>query len=185
MSDDLKREIAIIDTMLGDLKRLTDLIPEFEGEADKYREKRQIVAIGASLASFLLGNILNLDGDSDRLDEIEGRYRLFSKSNLEFEEKQIGVNNELSRQVIRINKDIEKFENEGRKYKVLVDRKNSIKSLMSVLKDSIHRVTKLIKGAINGDVGTIIEFPEKIKKAIETVEKNSRSKAYLRNLGIY
>ena len=110
---------------------------------------------------------------------------MFSESNLEFEEKQIGVNNELSRQVIRINKDIEKFENEGRKYKVLVDRKNSIKSLMSVLKDSIHRVTELIKGAINGDVGTIIEFPEKITKAIETVEKNSRSKAYLRNLGIY
>ena len=56
---------------------------------------------------------------------------------------------------------------------------------MSVLKDSIHRVTELIKGAINGDVGTIIKFPEKIAKAIETVEKNSRSKAYLKNLGIY
>ena len=99
--------------------------------------------------------------------------------------KQIAVNNELSRQVIRMSKDIEKFENKGIKYKVLVDRKNTIKSLMSVLKDSIHRVTELIKGAINGDVGTIIEFPEKIAKAIETVEKNSRSKAYLKNLGIY
>ena len=63
--------------------------------------------------------------------------------------------------------------------------KTTINSLISFLKESIDRVTELIKGAINGDVGTIIEFPEKITKAIETVEKNSRSKAYLENLGIY
>ena len=101
ISNDLKREIVTIDTMIGDIKRLTDLIPEFGEEADKYRDKRQLAVIGAGLtglAGFLLGNVLgNSGGDSDRLDEIEEKYRLFSKSNLDFEEKQIAVNNEFSR----------------------------------------------------------------------------------------
>ena len=63
--------------------------------------------------------------------------------------------------------------------------KTAINLLISFLKESIDRVTELIKGAINGDVGTIIEFPERITEAIEKVEKNSRSKAYLKNLGNY
>merc|ERR1712239_101684 len=90
-----------------------------------------------------------------------------------------------SRQIIKLNKKIEEINNENRKYRVLADRKNSIKSLLSTLKDSLHRVKDFIKGALNGEIGTILEFPEKIKQAIETVEENSRSKAYLTNLGIY
>ena len=127
ISDDLRRELKLINTSLEDLKRLTNLIPEFGGEADKYREKRQILAIGASLASFLLGNALNLDGDSNKLNELEEKYKLFSENNLEFEKEQIGVNNELSRQIIRINKNIKEIEDEGEKYKVLVDRKKQHK----------------------------------------------------------
>ena len=185
ISDDLRREIKLINTALEDLKRLTNLIPEFGGQANTPREKRQILAIGASLASFLLGNALNLDGDSNKLSDLEEKYRIFSENNLEFEKEQIGVNNELSRQIIKLNKRIREIDNEDEKYRVLVDRKNSIKSLMSTLKDSIHRVSELIKGAINGEIGTILEFPEKIKQAIKMVEENSRSKAYLKNLGIY
>merc|ERR1712105_492782 len=70
-------------------------------------------------------------------------------------------------------------------HRILAERKNSIKSLIALLKDSVTRVTNIIKGAINGSVATILEFPEKIKKAIKTVEKNSRSEAYISNLGIY
>ena len=182
ISDDLRRDLTVIKVLLEDLKRLTNLIPEF---GDKLREKRQILAIGASLASFLLGNALSLNGDSDKLIDLEDKVNLFSENNLEFEKEQIGINNELSRQILKVNKNIKEMDNDDKKYKVLVDRKNGIKSLMTILKDSINRVNELIKGALNGQVGTIIEFPEKIEKAIETVEKNSRSEAYLKNLGMY
>ena len=61
ISDNLKREVVTIDTMIGDVKRLTDLVPDFGDKADKYRGKRQLAVIGASLtglAGFLLGNVL-------------------------------------------------------------------------------------------------------------------------------
>ena len=55
-----------------------------------------------------------------------------------------------------------------------LERKNNIKSLTSALKESVNRVIEVIKGALNGEIGTIIEHPEKIKQAVETVEKNTR-----------
>merc|ERR1712105_435907 len=70
-------------------------------------------------------------------------------------------------------------------HRILATRKYNIKSLIALLKDSVTRVTNIIKGAINGSVVTILEFPERIEKAIKTVEKNSRSSAYIKNLGIY
>ena len=76
--------------------------------------------------------------------DLEERFRIFSERNLEFEEAQIGVTNELSRQVLAINKKIEKFENDEKKYKVLVDRKNNIQSLIAILKDSVSRVIDII-----------------------------------------
>jgi len=85
----------------------------------------------------------------------------------------------------KMSNKIRKFESNERKYKVLEKGKAAINSLISFLKESIDRVTQLIKGAINGDVGTIIEFLERIAGAIEKVEENSRSKAYLKNLGNY
>ena len=186
ISKDIKRVFFLLDKKIEDLDRLAKLIPEF-GEAmkEKYREKRQIAAIaGASLASFLLGHILNF-GESDRMDSIEDRFKIFSEHGLEFEEAQIAITNELSREVLKINKKIQKFSDNEDKYKVLVEKKEGILSLMSILDDSVERVLEVVKGALNGEVATIIEFPEKIDKAIKTVEKNSRSEAYIKNLGIY
>ena len=119
------------------------------------------------------------------MDDLEERFRIFSKSNLEFEEAQVTITNELSREVLVINKKIEKFENSEEKYKVLVERKSNIQSLISVLDDSISRAIDIIKGALNDEVATIIEFPEKIEKAVRTVEKNLRSNTYINNLGVY
>ena len=80
------------------------------------------------------------------------------------------VSNELSRQVIHIKKTIKRFGYNDKKYKVLIERKNSIKSLITALKESVNRVTGLIKGAINEEIiGTIVEFPQKVMKAVETV----------------
>ena len=101
ISNDLKREVSTIDSMIGEVKRLTDLVPEFGDQHEKYKEKRSLAVIGASLtglAGFLLGNILgNSGGDSEKLNEIEGNLKLLSRNNLEFEDKQIVVNNEFSR----------------------------------------------------------------------------------------
>ena len=47
------------------------------------------------------------------------------------------------------------------------------------------RAISIIKGALNDKIATIIEFPEKIEKAIKATEENSRSKAYISNLGAY
>ena len=99
---------------------------------------------------------------------------------MDFEEKQIEVNNELISQMTKMSRKIRQFESNDRKYKVLEKGKAAINSLIVFLKESIDRVTQLIKGAINGDAGTIIEFPERIAGAIKKVEENSRSKAYLK-----
>ena len=55
ISDDIRRDILLLDRKLEDLDRLTDLIPEFgEDKTTENREKRQLATIvGASLASFL------------------------------------------------------------------------------------------------------------------------------------
>ena len=110
MSDDIRRDIMLLDRKVEDLDRLADLIPEFgEDTMPEHREKRQIAAIaGASLASFLLGHIFNF-GESDRMDDLEERFRIFSKSNQELEEAQVTITNELSREVLVINRRIEKF----------------------------------------------------------------------------
>ena len=65
------------------------------------------------------------------MDDLEERFRIFSESNLEFEEAQVTITNELSREVLVINKKIENFENSEEKYKVLVERKSNIQSLIS------------------------------------------------------
>ena len=67
----------------------------------------------------------------------------------------------------------------------MVERKSNIQSLISVLDDKVSRTIEIVKGALNEEVATIIEFPEKIEKAVRTVEKNSRSNAYINNLGVY
>ena len=55
----------------------------------------------------------------------------------------------------------------------MAKRKNDI---ISVLDDTVARAIEIVKGALNEEVATIIEFTEKIEKAIKTIEKNSRSK---------
>ena len=182
ISADLNREVISINIKLGDLRRLTNLIPDFAKEASKYRGKRQLAMIGMGLAGFLFGNLISSDGNTDRMDDLEKQFNLFTKNYIDFEEKQIEVNKELISQMAKMSKKINQFESNDRKYKVLEKGKATINSLISFLKESIDRVTQLIKGAINREVGTIIEFPEKIAGAIKKVEENSRSKAYIKNL---
>jgi len=112
ISTDLKREIMNINLMLGDLRRLTNLIPDFAKEASKYREKRQLAMIGMGLAGFLFGNLLNSNGETDRMDNLEVQFNLFTKNYLDFEEKQIEVNNELISQMTKMSNNIKKFESD-------------------------------------------------------------------------
>ena len=188
-SADLERDLEIINLKIEDIQGLINLIPEFENPETRHMEKRSIAAIGAGLtglAGFLLGNIINNPGaESDRLNDVIRKLDRLDKDTLEFEDKQIAINNEFSRQLNRLDEKIENFENDHKRYKVLEHGKLTIKSLIANLKDSLNTVTNLIKGALNGQIGTITQFPENIAKAVETIEKNSRSKAYLKNLGTY
>ena len=77
------------------------------------------------------------------------------------------------------------MENNFKIYKTLQARKDNIKSIISAIKESATRMTNLIKGALNGQIGTMVEHPEEILKAVKTVEENNRSKAYVKNLGSY
>ena len=60
-----------------------------------------------------------------------------------------------------------------------------MKSIISAIKESATRVMDVIKGALNGQIGTMVKHPEEILKAVKTVEENNRSKAYVKNLGMY
>ena len=77
------------------------------------------------------------------------------------------------------------MENNFKIYKTLQARKENIKSIISAIKESATRVMNLIKGALNGQIGTMVEHLEEILKAVKTVEENNRSKAYMKNLGSY
>ena len=58
------------------------------------REKRQIMLpLAVGLGSFLLGSVLNLGGDSHRLEELDDKLKLFSKANLEFQDAQLAITN--------------------------------------------------------------------------------------------
>ena len=80
---------------------------------------------------------------------------------------------------------MEKFETREEQEKILGQGRRNIISLISTLDDSLARAISIIKGALNEEIATIIEFPEKIEKAIKATEENSRSKAYISNLGAY
>ena len=82
----LRRATELLDTSIADLDKIKELIPNFE-EVKMQREKRQIMLpLVVGLGSFLLRNVLNLGRDSHRLDKLDDKLKLFSKTNLEFQD---------------------------------------------------------------------------------------------------
>ena len=67
----------------------------------------------------------------------------------------------------------------------LIDKKNNIKSIITGTRKSVERAIRVVKGAMNNQIGTILEHPEKVEKAVRTTEENGRSKAYIRNMKLY
>ena len=83
--------------------------------------------------------------------------------------------------MVSLGTEIGKLETKEEQERILGEGQRNIISLISTLDDSVARVTSIIKGALNNQIATIIEFPEKIAKAIKATEENSRSKAYISN----
>ena len=96
------------------------------------------------------------------MSDLKKRFRTYSENNLEFEEAQVIITNELSKELVGLEKSIGKFETKEEQDKILAKRKRDIMSLISILDDSVARAINIIKGALNEEVATIIEFPKKI-----------------------
>ena len=60
--------------------------------------------------------------------------------------------------------------------------KNYIKSTITVTRKSVERAIYVVKGALNNQIGTILEHPEKVEKAVRKIEENRTSKAYIKNM---
>ena len=87
--------------------------------------------------------------------------------------------------MVSLGAEIGRLETREEQERILGDGQRNIVSLISTLDDSVARVISIIKGALNNQIATIIEFPEKIAQAIKVIENNSRSQAFISNLGAY
>ena len=101
------------------------------------------------------------------MSDLEEEFRTFREDNLVFEKAQLTVTNELSKELVGLEQ-IGKFET--REERENTGPRNII-SLISMLDDSVARAISIIKGALKDKTATIIEFPEKIEKAIKAIEK--------------
>ena len=80
------------------------------------------------------------------MSDLKKRFRTYSENNLEFEEAQVTITNELSKEMVVLEKRIGKFETKKEQDKILAKRKNYIMSLISVLDDSVARAIDIVKG---------------------------------------
>ena len=98
---------------------------------------------------------------------MEKHLKILSAHNLEFEEEQIRINNELSREILRINENLETVKDTIKNKVKLIDRKKDITSMIGATRNSVERAINVVKGALNNQVGTILGHPEKSGKGSE------------------
>ena len=72
------------------------------------------------------------------------------------------ITTELSKKMVSLGTEIGKLETKEEHERILGDGQRNIVSLISTLDDSVAGVISIIKGALNNQITTILEFPEKV-----------------------